>query len=262
LAHNFSPLNAALGFQAEVSIELYKFCTFEANSLSILINQQVWFSKPADFNDPFDGDFNVSDKCTIDDFLSISKQTLSLDGLSQFKKDHCGFDGFIQSDVLNKYKDIVRVFKNIGVLCLTPRRDSVLMWSHYADEHKGFSIKFDIPDSVPCTDINYAIKLPQHPLSFYYNMTNVNGFIEIQFTKHIDWRYENEIRVSVSGGNRLCSLPGKITEINFGCKMPENQKITISNLVKSLPYGDEVKLYNAVKNSNLALDFDIYNKKA
>jgi len=243
-------------------MELYKFCTFEANSLSILINQEVWFSKPADFNDPFDGDFNVSDKSTLDDFISISKKTLLLDECEQFKKEHCDSDGIIQSDVLSKYKDIVGVFKNIGVLCLTPRRDSVLMWSHYADEHKGFSIKFDIPDSVPCTDINYAIELPQHPLSFYYNICNANGFIKIQFTKHIDWQYENETRISVNGGNRLCSLPGKITEINFGCKMPENQKITISNLVKGLPYGDEVKLYNAVKNCNLALDFDLYKKKA
>lgn len=241
-------------------MELYKFCTFEANSLSILINQEVWFSKPADFNDPFDGDFNVRDKSTLDDFLSISKKPLFSDECEQFKNEHCDSDGIIHSDVLNKYKDIIGVFKNIGVLCLTPRRDSVLMWSHYADEHKGFSIKFDIPDSVPCTDINYAKELPQHPLSFYYNTGNGNGFIKIQFTKHIDWKYENEVRVSVSGGNRLCSLPGKITEINFGCKMPENQKITISNLVNGLPYGDDVKLYNAVKNSNLALDFEIYNR--
>ena len=31
----------------------------------------------------------------------------------------------------------------LGVLCLSACDNSILMWSHYADEHKGFCIGFN-----------------------------------------------------------------------------------------------------------------------
>ena len=33
---------------------LYKYCAYSTNSLSILINKQIWFAKPESLNDPFD----------------------------------------------------------------------------------------------------------------------------------------------------------------------------------------------------------------
>ena len=32
---------------------------------------------------------------------------------------------------------------NIGILCLSEVRDSILMWGHYTDSHQGFVIGFD-----------------------------------------------------------------------------------------------------------------------
>lgn len=251
----------ALGFYLRTHIELYKFCSFGANSLSILINQKVWYCKPADFNDPFDGDFFVSDKCSFDDFLAITSERLTSDSQENIKLKYCDSEGMLLPEVIERYSDIIGVFKNVGVLCLTPRRDSVLMWSHYADEHQGFAIKFNIPDTMPCNDIDYSDTLPQYPLPFYYNNLVNNGYIDIQFTKHTDWEYENEVRISVNKGNRLCDLPGKITEIIFGCRMPETHKQTILNLIDLLPYGDDIKLLDAFKESNLSLGFKPHARK-
>jgi len=33
---------------------LYKYCAYNTNSLSILINKKIWVAKPESFNDPFD----------------------------------------------------------------------------------------------------------------------------------------------------------------------------------------------------------------
>jgi hypothetical protein len=33
--------------------------------------------------------------------------------------------------------------KNVGVLCLSEVRDSLLMWGHYTENHEGFVIGFD-----------------------------------------------------------------------------------------------------------------------
>src|SRR4051812_50000619 len=30
----------------------------------------------------------------------------------------------------------------IGILCFLPERDNLLMWSHYADSHKGYALEF------------------------------------------------------------------------------------------------------------------------
>jgi hypothetical protein len=64
---------------------------------------------------------------------------------------YCSYSakGDLRPEKLAKKSSIAGVFKNIGVLCLTPRWDSTLMWSHYADNYFGFAIQFDIPDDIP-----------------------------------------------------------------------------------------------------------------
>src|SRR5712691_12770431 len=41
---------------------LYKYRTFDAYSLSALINQTGWFAKPDSFNDPFDCAITISEE--------------------------------------------------------------------------------------------------------------------------------------------------------------------------------------------------------
>jgi len=241
-------------------MHLYKYCSFGANSLSILINRKVWYCKPADFNDPFDGDFYLDTSCTFEDFQTIYGLETPPGLHEAVKSAYCDSNGMVKNEVIEKERWSVDVLKNIGVLCLTPSRDNVLMWSHYADEHRGFSIKFDIPESIPVNKINYAIDLPNHHLSFFAKrpLSANNGYLDFQYTKHLNWKYEDEHRILVSGGNRLVDLPGRIIEINFGCQMPDSHKETISNMVKMLPDSEDVKLFSAVKCNRLSLSFEAY----
>ncbi len=240
---------------------LYKYCPYNANSLSIIINQKVWYCKPADFNDPFDGDFCVDHDCSFDDFLKIFKIDTPSGTYKKLKEKYCGVDGKIKKEIIEKEENFLEVFKNIGVLSLTPHKENVLMWSHYSDDHRGFSIGFNIEDDVPVTGINYSETLPKHHLSYFYKIDCKGDFLPIQFTKHTDWDYEDERRISVQRGNRLLGLPGKINEINFGCRMTETHKETLTKLVRYLPNGKDIKLFSAVKIDNLTLSFETYNSK-
>ena len=94
---------------------------------------------------------------------------------------------------------------------------------------------------------------------FYAIETNDKGYIDIQFNKHIDWEYENEYRICINDGNRLVPLPGEITEINFDCKMPDDHKKTIFNLIKNSNTEKPIDLYSAIKKDNLSLGFEKYS---
>jgi hypothetical protein len=55
--------------------------------------------------------------------------------------------------------------KHFGLICLSRIHDDILMWSHYADQHKGFVIGFDFDKLAPIdtrieVDYDCRIKLP------------------------------------------------------------------------------------------------------
>ena len=241
-------------------MKLYKHCSYNANSLSILINRKLWYCKPIDFNDPFDGDFELDPRCTLKDYIKIFNIDVSPEEYDSLKEGVLGSRGRLKKEILEEEEKFIKVFKNIGVLSLTPHRDNVLMWSHYSDEHRGFSIGFEIDDETPVTTVNYQDALPKHHLSYFHNITGNQDYIPIQFTKHSNWKYEDESRISVNRGNRLIDFPGDIFEINFGCKMNEIHKETISRLVGHLAEHENISLYSAVKSNNLSLSFEHYEK--
>lgn len=100
-----------------------------------------------------------------------------------------------------KHLGISEYFEN-GVISLTETSDNLLMWSHYANEHKGVVVEFD-PNNEFFTN-NY--KEEQRP---YYGKINrvlyrkqrlkeFNSFVEPYFHKSDEWLYEKEHRFLVS----------------------------------------------------------------
>ena len=79
--------------------------------------------------------------------------------------------------------------KDTGILCFCENWKNPLLWSHYADKHKGICLEFE----VSCTAfkkvdyIQCRIPWPDNP---------DKAFMErLLFTKFEDWRYEQEHRV-------------------------------------------------------------------
>lgn len=112
---------------------LYKYCAYNANSLSILINRKIWLARPESFNDPFD--------CNIKFKSEIKSEALSMylnrtgGATGNRRKDH---DVFLKGLEAFRTKDIAR----FGVFSMSKKKDNILMWSHYAGQHKGFCIEF------------------------------------------------------------------------------------------------------------------------
>lgn len=82
-----------------------------------------------------------------------------------------------------------------GFICLSRIYTSVLMWSHYADKHKGVCLGFEVPDGA-LTEIKYVPKRIYGHVAANNTPTEAEQeyFLRIVSTKHVGWSYEQEMR--------------------------------------------------------------------
>jgi hypothetical protein len=84
-----------------------------------------------------------------------------------------------------------------GMLCFSRTWHNPVMWSHYADRHRGVCLGFDIPDGLG-QDINYADKRILAEIGNDQEFTATGALAnKLLFTKYAHWQYEQEHRVFV-----------------------------------------------------------------
>lgn len=159
------------------------------------------------------------------------------------------------NEIIQKIKD---ARNNALISCFSKRYDSILMWSHYGDKHKGICIEFDRPVK-DFFDVMYSKKRSKFNLEdttrrlLGYMLSNeevdVNDKELIRciskpfIVKSLDWKYEEEVRcilspssngVTTSDELNLYNMPTRITKIYIGCKVD----------TKSNEYGELLRIAN------------------
>lgn len=91
-------------------------------------------------------------------------------------------------------------YKDHGIVSLTETKDNLLMWSHYADEHRGLAVEFDITheffNTQYATDSNSHTGKVQRVLYRKERLRDVGDFfMEPYFHKSDEWAYEKEHRL-------------------------------------------------------------------
>ena len=209
--------------------KLYKYLPFNENSLSLLINEQIWCPKASTLNDPFEFRFHMIG--THDDGRPIAQSSV---------------------------EKAINNTKELGVISLSEINDDILMWSHYAEGHTGFCIEFE-------RSHDNALGRYDECLPVIYDSAKVPSFepkdIEIQkdpmlvilTTKAPNWSYEKEWRLIIEkrSSNDLIKLPTKITSVIFGCKMDDAKRRTILNIL------DDDMMYSEAKQSKESFSLDI-----
>lgn len=164
---------------------LYKYKALKEYTNSIIANNELYFNSPANFNDPYD--------CNIPIDNTSSDAIDSRDLASSFEE-------FNKAELRNNPDYVPTVIKEHinanGICCFSKLYDSILMWSHYADYHKGICLKFDVTKDpsffLTLLPVTYSQLLP------HYNNHFCNGeepVLQILQTKFADWSYEQEIRI-------------------------------------------------------------------
>jgi Protein of unknown function (DUF2971) len=115
------------------------------------------------------------------------------------------------------------------IYCLSSHSDSVLMWSHYADGHKGVCLEFDAtlePIRRAC-QVLYKESLPALGPNI---VTDAKAMVDgVLLNKAMAWSYEDEYRIfardgsvdpafsMITDGDYLALPPGALTGIIAGC---------------------------------------------
>lgn len=228
----------------ETSDTLYKYRTWsDKNHQSCLKNNELFFASPSDINDPFD--FKISLDYRLLDTDEKKEQYIDklLNDIKRVMKKDIDFE-VERRELINRLKNdpgqMEREYQasnskamdlKSGVISLSERWDSILMWTHYAEGHKGFCIglnrkKLQKSDFFGVFGpVKYSDDFPKiDPLN-----TDIFGTAMIQtHTKAKEWSYEKEIRLSQIWPDRIPSIQDRlvhfptdfITEIILGLNIP------------------------------------------
>ena len=246
---------------------LYRYRAVDSRSLENLRNNLFYFSSPATFNDPFDcKSLFTLEGSSDDDWRLFFNRSLEYNE-PQFSKEQRlkKVEQHIQNGIhrdkkiqAEEFKKLTLAANELGIVCLSQNRDNILMWSHYANKHKGFCLEFDksiLETYFRCSKVHYKQKYPTFKefvaLSCKTDITELRNLF--LFTKSKDWEYEKEFRL-ISEPDSRTDKPWKrkieypeesLVGIIWGCRMTEKDKEKVRNALtgKSTP----ISYYQAKK---------------
>jgi len=234
----------------------------------MFINRELYFANPEALNDPYDCQLPIVE--SVNYAYEIAK-TDSPEPMSNKKRN-------LLDTLSGCATEMEEAIKKAGVFSLSELCESILMWSHYADEHKGLCIGYNLPENMSefdsqalmlgTIDCNYS---PENPIKSYLRVMGAVDDIPIPdwkdfwdkilgiglITKHNSWEYEKEIRILRKLSGTIKFLPEHITEIIFGVKTNQSDIKTIVSLLRS-PDWSHVKYYKMKKNT---LSFDLIKER-
>lgn len=219
----------------------YKYRSAADGSLEFLIKQiqddEVFFSAPAKFNDPFDCNPIFDLSAPKDQIKKKCEDALKKHAPHMSRSDR-RFESrqAIKSITSNPerarkteeyYFDSIR--NKIGVYCLSKNPSSVLMWSHYADNHKGVCLEYDGLNHffVDAFEVKYT---QTRPTVFAFKDGNEQEQLDgALLTKSELWFYEEEWRmIYYRRGPGIYTIPhDALKRIIFGAAA---SKDTVDNI--------------------------------
>lgn len=233
----------------------------------ILTEGEVYMSSPQHFNDPFDFGI-VKNFLTLDtqekiekfvDEGSVRLRSFLIRRGIDIAKDREFQIKRLQNDLSGYQKEYEKlnaegINRNYGVLSLSGRWDSILMWSHYANFHKGFNIGYNeskMRNSGLFGKGGPVIYSEDYPhLDPFDEHTMESSFIQTHY-KSIEWEYEKEYRLTKlffpkppTEDDRTIKVPFDfVEEINLGMNVSNDDKEEILKIAEKF----KIKVFQTEK---------------
>lgn len=163
--------------------------------------------------------------------------------------------------------EIKNIRKKALISCFSKCNDSILMWGHYGEKHKGVCIEFERP-KYNFYDVKYRNKRQNFPLyditciiSSYLlnnekipenNYDLINKGLSSLLSKAKCWSYEKEVRCIFANNNanfkndQFYKMPTKIKGIYLGCKISKENKANILEILKE----KDIPVYQFTESKN------------
>lgn len=184
----------------------------------ILYDGMFTFASPDTFNDPYDCDFVVEDsflheKAARELYIETLKEMRTLteqdEHMLRTADDwkailetllEVPLSSSLGQTLMQSVNDSLRkIKKEFRVACFSATKDSILMWSHYAQNHKGFCIEYDF-EKWPLAGYLHPVQysgprkhIPGTFANFDGELAN-KAIYEATLYKSAVWDYEEEWR--------------------------------------------------------------------
>lgn len=276
--------------------KIYKYRDFKnVYNVTNIKKHQIRLTDPKLFNDPYDSSLsyfvpldtqipqNVIEtykKAKNNSSFGLDKKYI--DKISKIKtvKDLIEFNISEMKISLTKFSEILEYLNNyitqvvndsftsssLRICSFTVDNDNLLMWSHYADEHKGFCIEYDISDFRTCLDFRNRL----YPVIYTSELFKPQNYdfkkdefwaLELiaSLFKAVEWSYEKEFRYIEPGGidNDFYKMP-KPSAIYFGSRYDKNDGESMKNVQDLIKTSDEL----GIKKYKMKLSNQKYKMKA
>ena len=178
---------------------------------SILEENSLYMANASAFNDPFDckisTNFHLLDcdekrQQFINDSITQNIDHILANNIDVAQHRITLGNRLKDIDTFQKFSDDIEFSKNndhIGILSMSARWNSILMWSHYGNFHQGFCVGFseekmrNSPLFGKCGLVNYVLDFPVYT-PFEDKEDKERQQMKV-FYKSTEWKYEEEYRL-------------------------------------------------------------------
>ena len=174
----------------------FKYRSMENMNLRSLADNRIYLSRPKDFNDPFD--------CIL--YRQMN---------------------YLDNKVFREVIDRIKAF------CVSATNKSILMWSHYADSHKGFCIEYQIDRSyLDNVEVHSHFNEIDYRKDYSREEKFINIFNDAFFVKNKIWKYEKEYRLLTYNQPENYLPSPRIRSITFGLECSNSNRERVKDAVK------------------------------
>jgi hypothetical protein len=233
---------------------LYHWQRFVPEHVGTLLRENaIWCSNPATFNDPWDcKPFFSTD--FLGDPAEIERHAQWYAEITRRHRPDIPETSILKTQeelrnnpgvIAERAEQVSRgmwsaVADRYRVYCLGPDAGNLLMWSHYAENHKGICLEFSTANPVVCCAqrVEYLQEFPRMPL----HSRDEDDSLVTLLTKSDVWSYEKEYRLVAQESDNRTSHDTLITHENY-LKLPEGTLLSIIVGCQG-PLDDVLKLVN------------------
>lgn len=152
------------------------------------------------------------------------------------------------------------LFSSVRCCCFSQKADDILMWSHYAEQHKGIVVSFDPFVGYWPNEQFREVIYSNERLGLPQNDTDANGYVwQMLTSKAKCWEYEQEYRIIRFGITEkeysIPICPESVKAIRLGIGVKEERRAEIINLRDNL-YPNAVVYQAKMSRHSFCLDFE------
>ncbi|SFQ71598.1 Protein of unknown function [Flavobacterium akiainvivens] len=223
----------AENFDAAIPLKLnnfpgsfYKYRALSERTIDILEKNYIWLAEIASLNDPFECSIQFDNNECLrkyygsqdfhDLFVQMTDKALSSAEIRLLTKSQKPYEEYIKicaakniplklspeqqlSKVQDRWSEIIsETNRKLRICSFSLNNDSLLLWSHYAEEHKGICIEYDLLDNdiarAYIQPVIYSSKVPKIGIFEDYNTIQM---VASSLIKSKEWEYEQEWRITI-----------------------------------------------------------------